>query len=109
MIKLLKNKRLIVTLAILGSLICVASNASDPGSSSDPLISLSYFEDKIEDLKTTLLDDLTKNFSGFTAGFGLRISSFRLEYAHAQYHSSSNTDHFGLIIDLENFLQPRYY
>lgn len=53
--------------------------------------------------------DLTKNFSGFTAGFGLRISSFRLEYAHAQYHASSNTDHFGLIIDLENFLEPRYY
>lgn len=53
--------------------------------------------------------DLTQNFSGFTAGFGLRISSFRLEYAHAQYHASSNTDHFGLIIDLENFLQPRYY
>lgn len=53
--------------------------------------------------------DLTKNFSGFSAGFGLRISSFRLEYAHAQYHASSNTDHFGLIIDLENFLQPRYY
>lgn len=53
--------------------------------------------------------DLTRNFSGFTAGFGLRISSFRLEYAHAQYHASSNTDHFGLIIDLENFLEPRYY
>ncbi|MDO5654893.1 MAG: type IX secretion system protein PorQ [Flavobacteriaceae bacterium] len=53
--------------------------------------------------------DLTRNFSGLTAGFGIRISSFRLEYAHAQYHASSNTDHFGLIIDLENFLQRRYY
>ena len=63
MIKLLKNKRIILPLAILGSLICVVANASNPGSSSDPLISLSYFEDKIEDLKTTLLDDLTKTFS----------------------------------------------
>ena len=63
MIKLLKNKRLIVALAILGSLFCMVSNASDPGSSSDPLISLSYFENKIEVLKTTLLEDLTKTFS----------------------------------------------
>ncbi|MDO5510534.1 MAG: type IX secretion system protein PorQ [Weeksellaceae bacterium] len=50
-----------------------------------------------------------KNFSGVTFGFGLRVSSFRLEYAHAQYYPGSNTDHFGLIIDLENFLEPRYY
>ena len=53
--------------------------------------------------------DLTRNFSGFSAGFGLRISSFRLEYTHAQYHASSNTDFFGLVVDLENFLEPRYY
>lgn len=53
--------------------------------------------------------DLTRNFSGLTFGFGLRVSSFRVEYAHAQYHSSSNTNHLGIIIDLENFLEPRYY
>lgn len=56
-----------------------------------------------------LNSESSKNFSGFSAGFGLRISSFRLEYTHAQYHSSSNTDFFGLIIDLENFLERRYY
>ena len=64
MIKLLKNKRIILPLAIIGSLICVGAFAADPGSSSDPLISLSYFEDKIDELKTTLLDDLEKTFSG---------------------------------------------
>ena len=63
MIKLLKNKRIILPLVILGSLICVGAFAADPGSSSDPLISLSYFEDKIGSLKTTLLKELTETFS----------------------------------------------
>jgi len=63
MIKLLKNKRIILPLIVLSSLIGVSAFAANPGSSSDPLISLSYFENKIEELQTTLLDNLTKTFS----------------------------------------------
>lgn len=63
MIKLLRNKRIVLPLAIIGSLACAGAFAANPGSSSDPLISLSYFEDKIDELKTTLLEDLTKTFS----------------------------------------------
>jgi len=60
---LFKNKRTILSLAILAGISCVAVSAADPGSSSDPLISLSYFEDKIENLKTSLLEDLSTTFS----------------------------------------------
>jgi len=63
MMNLFKNKRTILSLALLASIPCAVALASDPGSSSDPLISLSYFEDKIESLKTTLLDELTTSFS----------------------------------------------
>lgn len=56
---LLKNKRIIVTtLALIISLTAV-SIAANPGSSSDPLISLSYFEDRI----TSLKDELSKSLS----------------------------------------------
>jgi len=63
MIKFFRNKRIVLPLAILGSLVCVGAFAANPGSSSDPLISLSYFEDKIENLKSTLLKDLTETFT----------------------------------------------
>lgn len=53
--------------------------------------------------------DLTKNFSGITFGFGLRISAFRIDYAHAQYHSAGNTDHLGITVDLERFFDRRRY
>jgi len=63
MMNLFKNKRIILPLAILSCILCISVSLADPGSSSDPLISLSYFEDKIETLKTTLLEQLTATFS----------------------------------------------
>lgn len=60
---LLKNKRLILSLIVLTCIFCAGALAANPGSSSDPLISLSYFEDKIETLKKDLLEQLTKTFS----------------------------------------------
>ena len=62
MINLLKNKRIIFLVVILICLFTVGALAADPGSSDDPLISLSYFENKIESLKKTLLEDLTSTF-----------------------------------------------
>lgn len=53
--------------------------------------------------------DLTKNFSGLTAGFGLRISAFRFEYAHVRYNSSANANHIGITVDLDRFAGRRYY
>ena len=63
MMNLFKNKRIVFSLAILGGILCTCAFAANPGSSSDPLISLSYFEDKIEELKTSLLEQLTDTFS----------------------------------------------
>ena len=63
MINLLKNKRIIPLVIILIAVFTVGALAADPGSSDDPLISLSYFEDKIESLKETLLEDLSNAFN----------------------------------------------
>ena len=41
-----------------------------------------------------------RSFSGLSAGFGIKISSFRFDYAHVRYHNSSNVNHFGLTLDL---------
>ncbi len=41
-----------------------------------------------------------RNFSGLSAGFGVKISYFRFDYAHARYHNSSNVNMFGLTMDL---------
>ena len=63
MMNLLKNKRIIIPLAVLTCALTAGALAADPGSSSDPLISLSYFENKIETLKSTILEEITKTFS----------------------------------------------
>ncbi len=55
---------------------------------------------KIEDNRT---------FAGLTYGFGLRISYFRFDFAHANYYQGSNTNHFGLTIDLDRIIQGRNY
>lgn len=55
---------------------------------------------KIEDNRT---------FAGLTFGFGIRISYFRFDFAHANYYKGSNTNHFGLIIDLDRIIQGRDY
>lgn len=59
---LFKNKRIVLILVVL-SLLFVGVSIADPGSSSDPIISLSYFKNEIENLKSTLLDELSTNFS----------------------------------------------
>ena len=41
-----------------------------------------------------------RSFSGLSAGFGIKISSFRFDYAHVRYHNSSNINMFGLTLDL---------
>lgn len=41
-----------------------------------------------------------RNFSGLSAGFGVKISYFRFDYAHVRYHNSSNVNMFGLTMDL---------
>lgn len=50
-----------------------------------------------------------KSFSGLSFGFGIKVNSFRFEYAHARYSAASNANYFGLIIDLESMLESRFY
>lgn len=41
-----------------------------------------------------------RSFAGLSAGFGIKISSFRFDYSHVRYHNSSNVNMFGLSLDL---------
>lgn len=41
-----------------------------------------------------------RNFSGLSAGFGLKVSKFRIDYAHVRYHNSSNVNQIGISVDL---------
>ena len=49
-----------------------------------------------------------RSFSGLTYGFGIKIKSFRFDYAHANFVKGSGTNHFGMQIDLESLLGKRY-
>ena len=42
-----------------------------------------------------------RNFSGLSFGVGLKMNKIRFSYAHARYSSASNTNFFGLNIDLQ--------
>lgn len=48
-----------------------------------------------------------RSFAGLSAGFGIKIASFRLDYTHARYHSASNTNLFGLTLDINEILMKR--
>lgn len=41
-----------------------------------------------------------RSFAGLSAGFGVKISSFRFDYAHVRYHNASNMNMIGLTMDL---------
>ncbi|QBO59195.1 type IX secretion system protein PorQ [Chryseobacterium salivictor] len=41
-----------------------------------------------------------RSFAGLSAGFGIKISSFRFDYAHIRYHNASNVNMFGVTLDL---------
>ncbi|MDQ1096141.1 MULTISPECIES: type IX secretion system protein PorQ [Chryseobacterium] len=41
-----------------------------------------------------------RNFSGISGGFGIKISKFRLDYAHVRYHNASNVNQIGISVDL---------
>ncbi|QDP86577.1 type IX secretion system protein PorQ [Chryseobacterium sp. SNU WT5] len=41
-----------------------------------------------------------RSFAGLSAGFGIKISSFRFDYAHVRYHNASNVNMFGITLDL---------
>lgn len=41
-----------------------------------------------------------RNFSGLSGGFGIRIGSFRFEYAHVRYHNAANMNFFGINLDM---------
>lgn len=43
-----------------------------------------------------------RNFSGISAGFGIRLSRFRVDYAHVRYHNSSNVNQIGISLDLNS-------
>ncbi|PZU05117.1 MAG: penicillin-binding protein, partial [Chryseobacterium sp.] len=41
-----------------------------------------------------------RNFSGLSGGFGIKLSRFRIDYAHVRYHNSSNVNQIGISVDL---------
>lgn len=41
-----------------------------------------------------------RSFAGLSAGFGVKISSFRFDYAHVRYHNASNVNMLGFSLDL---------
>ena len=41
-----------------------------------------------------------RSFTGLSAGFSLKISSFRFDYSHMRYHNASNVNMLGLTLDL---------
>mgnify|MGYP001197254095 CR=1 FL=1 len=41
-----------------------------------------------------------RNFSGISFGIGIKLNKMRFSYSHARYNSASNTNFFGLQIDL---------
>jgi hypothetical protein len=41
-----------------------------------------------------------RNFSGLSAGIGIKVSWFRFDYAHVRYHNASNVNMFGIALDL---------
>jgi len=55
---------------------------------------------KLEDKRT---------FAGLTYGFGIRVNAFRFEFAHANYYKGSNSNHFGLIVNLDRLIQGSNY
>lgn len=83
MMNFLKNKRnIIILLSVTLSLgWTVLAFAADPGSEKDPLISLSYFENKIEELKTditnTLSKELTDKFDELKTSFEKTVNEIK--------------------------------
>lgn len=63
MMNFLKNKRKVIIMLTLT--LCFGSAflafAAEPGSDKDPLISLSYFDNKIKELKTEIIEALSKD------------------------------------------------
>lgn len=53
--------------------------------------------------------DGVRTFSGLTYGFGIRIHAFRFDFAHANYYEGANSNHFGLVINLDRLIQGRNY
>lgn len=41
-----------------------------------------------------------RSFAGFTAGFGLKMNKFKLNYAFSKFHPASNSSTFSLLINL---------
>ncbi|MFC3157548.1 hypothetical protein ACFOEQ_02740 [Chryseobacterium arachidis] len=41
-----------------------------------------------------------RNFSGISGGFGIKLSRFRIDYAHVRYHNASNVNQIGISVDL---------
>ena len=50
----------------------------------------------------------SRTFAGFTAGFGLKMGRFKLNYAFSKFHPETNTNTFSLNIDLAREGLKRY-
>ena len=41
-----------------------------------------------------------RSFAGISGGFGIKISRFRLDFAHVRYHNASNVNQIGISVDM---------
>lgn len=41
-----------------------------------------------------------RSFAGLSAGFGVKVANFKLDYAHVRYHNSTNVNQIGISVDL---------
>lgn len=48
-----------------------------------------------------------RSLGGFSFGFGLKVSKFRLDYGVGAYHLAGGTNHLGISIDLDDFMKNR--
>lgn len=43
-----------------------------------------------------------RNFTGLSVGFGIKVSHFKLDYAHSRYHNASNMNMIGISLNIPN-------
>lgn len=48
-----------------------------------------------------------RSLGGFSFGFGLKVSKFRLDYGVGTYHLAGGVNHIGIGIDLDDFMKKR--
>lgn len=49
-----------------------------------------------------------RSFAGLSGGFGIKIYSFRVDYAHVRYHNAANVNQIGISVDLSKLKRETF-